>query len=131
MLVTVRGRTERMWWGTAVESPDPAAAAKFYESLLGWRVVHPEPGTTVLQPPQDGVFVVFQLAEDYVRPVWPPVPGQQRTMMHLDVQVDDLDDAVADAESLGAVVADTQAQANVRVMLDPDGRPFCLRQEND
>ena len=52
--------------------------------------------------------MVFQLAEDYVRPLWPPVTGQPRTMMHLDVQVDDLDAAVADAESLGAELAEIQ-----------------------
>ena len=50
--------------------------------------------------------MVLQLAEDYVRPVWPPVTGHQRTMMHLDVQIDDLDAAVADAESLGAELAE-------------------------
>lgn len=49
--------------------------------------------------------------------------------MHLDVQVDDLDAAVADAESLGAELAQTQPQANVRVMLDPDGHPYCLCRE--
>jgi hypothetical protein len=79
--------------------------------------------------------MVFQLAEDYVRPLWPPVTGKQRTMMHLDVQVDDLDAAaaaaVADAESLGAELAEVQPQANVRVMFDPDGHPFCLCREID
>ena len=73
----------------------------------------------------------LQLAEDYVRPVWPPVTGHQRTMMHLDVQVDDLDAAVADAESLGAELAEIQPHANVRVMFDPDGHPFCLCREID
>jgi catechol 2,3-dioxygenase-like lactoylglutathione lyase family enzyme len=126
----MRGRAGNMWWGTAVESPDPAAAAAFYSKLLDWPVVHQDPGTSVLSPPQESVFVVFQLADDYVRPAWPPVVGQQRTMMHLDVQVDDLDAAVADAERLGAELAKTQPQANVRVMFDPDGRPFCLCQES-
>jgi hypothetical protein len=41
-------------------------------------------------------------------------------MMHLDVQVDDLDGAVADAASLGAELAEIQPQANMRVMFDPD-----------
>jgi catechol 2,3-dioxygenase-like lactoylglutathione lyase family enzyme len=127
----VRGRLGHMWWGTAMESPDPAALAAFYSRLLDWPVVHQEPGTSVLKPPQESVFMVLQLAEDYVRPVWPPVTGHQRTMMHLDVQVDDLDAAVADAESLGAELAEIQPQANVRVMFDPDGHPFCLCREID
>src|SRR5580700_2902703 len=92
------------WWGPAIEAPDPAALARFYSELLEWPVVHTEPGTAVIKPPQDGVFMVFQLAEDYVAPVWPPAGGQQRTMMHLDVQVEDLDAAAADAVALGAQV---------------------------
>jgi predicted enzyme related to lactoylglutathione lyase len=119
------------WWGTAIEAPDPAALARFYSELLEWPVVHTEPGTAVIKPPQDGVFMVFQLAEDYVAPVLPPAGGQQRTMMHLDVQVEDLDAAAADAVALGAQVADFQPQGNVRVLLDPAGRPFCLCRDDD
>lgn len=130
MFAKVRGRAAQMCWGTAMETPDPAAAAVFYSSLLRWSVVHQEPGTSVLKPPQESVFMVFQLAEAYVRPTWPPVAGQQRPMMHLDIQVGDLDAAVADAESLGAELADIQPRPNVRVMFDPDGHPFCLCQED-
>jgi hypothetical protein len=46
--------------------------------------------------------------------------------MHVDVEVDDLEAAVADAIELGATAADFQPQDNVRVMLDPAGHPFCL-----
>jgi catechol 2,3-dioxygenase-like lactoylglutathione lyase family enzyme len=122
----MRGRSKGMWWGTAIEAPDPAALAAFYSRLLDWPVLHEEPGTAIVKPPQDAVFMVFQLAEDYVPPVWPPVPGGQRTMMHLDVQVADLDAAVADAMALGARAAEFQPHDNVRVLLDPAGHPFCL-----
>ncbi len=64
-----------MWWGAAIEAPDPLALATFYSSLLEWPIVHHEPGTAVMQPPQEGVFIVFQQADDYVAPVWPPLPG--------------------------------------------------------
>jgi hypothetical protein len=47
-------------------------------------------------------------------------------MMHLDFQVDDLDEAVSEAVGLGATLADDQFQDNVRVLLDPAGHPFCL-----
>jgi hypothetical protein len=40
--------------------------------------------------------------------------------------VGDLDSAVAEAVALGASVADTQPQDNVRVLRDPAGHPFCL-----
>jgi hypothetical protein len=118
-----------MWWGTAIESPDPAALGSFYSKLLDWPVVHEEPGTSVVKPPQESVFMVFQVAGDYVRPVWPPVAGEQRTMMHLDIEVEDLDLAVADAVALGAELAESQPQDNVRVLLDPAGHPFCLCRE--
>jgi catechol 2,3-dioxygenase-like lactoylglutathione lyase family enzyme len=122
----MRSRSTGMWWGTAIEAPDPAALAAFYSELLGWPVVHQEPGTAIIRPPQDSVYLVFQLAEDYVPPVWPAPPGEQRTMMHLDIQVADLGAAAADAVALGARVADFQPQDNVRVLLDPAGHPFCL-----
>ena len=115
-----------MWWGTAVEAPDPGVLAAFYSRLLDWPVVHQEPGTAIIKPSQDSVYMVFQLAEGYVPPTWPAGPGEQRTMMHLDIQVDDLDAATADAVALGARVAEFQPQANVRVLLDPAGHPFCL-----
>ena len=122
----MRGRAKQMWWGMAIEAPDSAALAAFYSELLDWPVVHQEPGTSVVKPPQESVFMVFQVAEGFVPPVWPPGRGDQRTMMHLDIEVDDLDAAVADAVSLGARVAEFQPQGNVRVLFDPAGHPFCL-----
>jgi catechol 2,3-dioxygenase-like lactoylglutathione lyase family enzyme len=115
-----------MWWGTAIEARDPGALAAFYSKLLDWPVVHKEPSTVIVKPPQDSVFMVFQLAEDYAPPVWLAAPGEQRTMMHLDIQVADLHTAVAGAVALGARVAEFQPQDNVRVLLDPAGHPFCL-----
>src|SRR5690606_78095 len=105
----------------------PGALARFYSELLGWPVVEEEPGTTVLAAGGDGgVFVVFQEATGYEAPVWPPVDGRQRPMMHFDFQVGDLDSAVAEAVALGASVAAHQPRDNVRVMFDPAGHPFCL-----
>jgi hypothetical protein len=46
--------------------------------------------------------------------------------MHLDVEVDDLDQAVRHAVEAGAELAGYQPQLTVRVMLDPAGHPFCL-----
>ena len=122
----MRARTNGMWWGVAIEAPDPAALARFYSELLGWPVGHEEPGTTVLATPHAGSFLVFQQANGYRPPVWPPVDGEQRPMMHLDVQVGELDAAVAEAVALGASVSAHQPQENVRVLLDPAGHPFCL-----
>jgi predicted enzyme related to lactoylglutathione lyase len=120
-----------MWWGAAIEAPDPGALARFYAELLGWTVGHEEPGTAIVAAAPQGPFLVFQQANGYERPVWPPVDGRQRPMMHLDFQVGDLESAVEDAVTLGATPADEQPNANVRVMLDPAGHPFCLCREID
>jgi hypothetical protein len=120
-----------MWWGNAIEAPNPRDLANFYSQLLDWPVVHEEPGTVVLSASAGLTFVVFHEARDYQPPVWPPRPGEQRPMMHFDFQVDDLDSATADAISLGATVADYQPQKNVRVLFDPVGHPFCLCLDQD
>lgn len=122
----MRSRTTGMWWGTAIEAPDPGALARFYSELLGWTIGHEEPGTTILAAPEGSIYVVFQQATGYQAPMWPPVDGRQRPMMHLDFQVGDLDSAVAEAVALGASVAAYQPQDNVRVLFDPAGHPFCL-----
>ena len=127
----MRSRTDGMWWGTAVEAPDPAALARFYSELLGWPIGHEEPGTSILAGPQGSNFLVFQQANDYRAPAWPPVDGEQRPMMHMDFQVGDLDSAVDEAVALGASLAAHQPQENVRVMLDPAGHPFCLCLDED
>jgi predicted enzyme related to lactoylglutathione lyase len=115
-----------MWWGTAVEAPDPAALARFYSGLLGWPICHEQPGTSVVAAPQGATYLVFQEAAGYSPPTWPPAGGDQRPMMHYDLQVANLEVAVADAVGLGATLADHQPNETVRVMLDPAGHPFCL-----
>ncbi len=46
--------------------------------------------------------------------------------IHLDIEVDDLDAATTYAETLGAHQAEFQPQSDVRVLIDPDGHPFCF-----
>lgn len=52
-------------------------------------------------------------------------------MMHLDIQVEDLDTAAADTVALGARAAGFQPQNNVRTLLDPAGHPFCLCRDDE
>ena len=56
----------------------------------------------------------------------PSTTGNQQMMMHLDIEVDDLDAAGAEAIEAGATLAEFQPQQHVRVYLDPAGHPFCL-----
>jgi len=122
----MRSRMGGMWWGTAIEAPDPGALAHFYSELLDWPIGHEEPGTAILAAPEGSIYIVFQQATDYQAPIWPPAAGEQRPMMHFDFQVGDLDSAVAEALALGATLAEHQPQNNVRVLFDPAGHPFCL-----
>ena len=111
--------------------PTPSALARFYSDLLGWPIVHEEPGTAILAAPQGQSTSSSSRLTATVPPVWPPVDGSQRPMMHFDFQVGDLDSAVAEAVELGATLATSQPQENVRVLLDPAGHPFCLVLDQD
>lgn len=114
------------WWGTVLDSPDPPALARFYANLLEWELKTDEPGWATVKAPDAKVYLGFHGNDRYARPVWPSVEGEQQQMLHLDFGVDDLAGAVERAIGLGATVADFQPQDDVRVMLDPDGHPFCL-----
>ena len=114
------------WWGPVLQTPDPAALARFYADLLDWEVMTEEPTWWVIGPGEGVCTLGFQKEEGYLRPVWPSRPGEQQMMMHLDFEVQDLEAAAAQAVARGAVLHDFQPQDDVRVFLDPDGHPFCL-----
>jgi hypothetical protein len=111
---------------TVLDSKNPKNLASFYEELLGWRRVEDEPEWVRLRSIDDAQGLSFQLDQSYAPPQWPSAPDGQRMMSHLDIAVDDLQTAVAQALALGAREATRQPQNHVRVMLDPAGHPFCL-----
>jgi catechol 2,3-dioxygenase-like lactoylglutathione lyase family enzyme len=111
---------------TVLGAPDPPALGAFYARLLGWTVVKTSPEWVMVRPPTGGTGLSFQLEEGYVAPVWPTAPGAQQMMLHLDIAVENLEEAVAWAVGAGATLADFQPQEHVRVLLDPAGHPFCL-----
>ena len=112
--------------GVVLDSADARELADFYVRLLGWVRETDEHGWVTLVAPEGGAGLSFQLEPAYVRPTWPTADGAQQMMSHLDIEVDDLDFAVAHAVAAGATVAGFQPQDHVRVCLDPDGHPFCL-----
>jgi catechol 2,3-dioxygenase-like lactoylglutathione lyase family enzyme len=112
--------------GIVLDSPDARALAAFYRRLLGWAVEKDEPGWVQLGAPGGGPGLSFQTEPAYVRPTWPSGPDNQQMMIHLDIEVDDLDAAGAHAVAAGADLAEYQPQDRVRVYLDPAGHPFCL-----
>ena len=117
----------RMRLSTVVlDAPDASELADFYRRLLGWGIKVDEGDWVLLERPDGGTSLSFQTEPFYVRPVWPGVEGEQLMMLHLDIEVDDLDVAGAHAVAQGAVLAEFQPQDDVRVYLDPAGHPFCL-----
>ena len=121
--------------GPTLDAADPIALAEFYERLLGWPIVRregPRPGNpptdgwAMLRAPSGTMKLEVQWDPHYRPPVWPSSAGSPTMMMHLDIGVADLGRGVEWAISQGARVADHQPQDDVRVMLDPEGHPFCL-----
>ncbi|MGJ6979167.1 VOC family protein [Aestuariimicrobium soli] len=111
-----------------IDTPDAAKSATFYAELTGGEVTGNYPEYGVASAAVFGQTFNFQGVADYTRPEWPDQAHPQQ--FHLDFRVDDLDAAVAHATSLGATEAEHQPAAELggswRVMLDPDGHPFCL-----
>ncbi|WP_176737281.1 VOC family protein [Micromonospora citrea] len=106
-----------------IDCPDPRALADFYSELLGLPL---DPGAS-----DDGWVVLagsghrlaFQRALDLRPPSWPdPARPQQ---FHLDVQVEDVEEAEKRALALGARRLPGQGDG-FRVYADPAGHPFCL-----
>lgn len=114
-----------------LDAPNALALAGFYERLLGWPIAEHDAEEAAIAVPGTSSYLAFQTEPDYVAPVWPAAGDRQQMMMHLDIAVDNLDTAVADAVQLGATVAEFQPQEDVRVLLDPAGHPFCLYLDPD
>ena len=109
-----------------IDCADAHVMADFYGRLLGWEVTLSEPNWALMRDPAGGTGLSFQAESGYREPTWPERPNGQDKMLHLDIEVDDLDAAVEHAVASGARLAEHQPQARVRVMLDPAGHPFCL-----
>lgn len=119
-------RSPHDYLGTVLGAPDPRGLARFYAEVLDWQLHSDEEGWATIAPAQAHVYLGFQLEEGHVPPVWPAGSGDQQMQMHLDIEVTDLDAAVAAAVRLGGTVAAHQPQDEVRVIIDPAGHPFCL-----
>jgi catechol 2,3-dioxygenase-like lactoylglutathione lyase family enzyme len=107
-----------------LDTDDPPRLAEFYTELLGWEIEKTEDDWITIGG-DSSTKIAFQLAMNHKPPTWPDnaVPQQ----FHLDLQVEDLDEAVAYAESIGARRAEGGDHApDFIVFLDPSGHPFCL-----
>jgi catechol 2,3-dioxygenase-like lactoylglutathione lyase family enzyme len=106
--------------------------ARFYEGLLGFQIRDLGPGGRWAQlfDPDGGVHLNIQGEEWYEPPTWPEQPGELTKMLHFEVEVDDLERAVARAVELGGREAPwqppTRDRDRIRIVLDPAGHPLCL-----
>jgi len=107
---------------TVLDCPDPAALAAFYGSMLDWSVTHREGWSEARA--DYGQCLSFQHVEGYRAPQWPGQDAPQQ--LHLDLVVDDLDEAERVVVALGATRHEHQPGETFRVFLDPAGHPFCL-----
>ncbi len=123
---------EIRWVGIAIDCEWAGPMARFYEGLLGFEIRDLGPGGRWAQlfDPHGGVHINIQGAHWYEPPTWPEEPGELTKMFHFEVQVDDLEAAVARALELGGREAPWQPpdrnRERLRVMLDPAGHPLCL-----
>ncbi len=111
---------------TTLSTRDARRLASFYEALLGWRRTADEPGWVVIAGDDTTHRIAFHEDVAHEPPEWPSRAGGQQMQVHLELGTDDVGAAVAHAIECGARLAEVQPQEQVRVMLDPDGHPFCL-----
>lgn len=114
------------WWGVVLDAADGRALLEFYSQLLGVPMHNADESGGALDFGEGVAYLSCQTNPTYVRPVWPAPAGGQQMQLHLDFEVSDLEASVADALSLGAELPQFQPQDKVRVLLDPEGHPFCL-----
>jgi predicted enzyme related to lactoylglutathione lyase len=101
------------------------AESSFWARLLGGKVDAEDDWHMVLVNGEPKVGV--QLAPNHVPPEWPDGTPQQ---IHLDLWVDDFEEAHTEVMSAGArllqAAASTESADDFQVYADPAGHPFCL-----
>ncbi|MFE5405860.1 VOC family protein [Streptomyces sp. NPDC056580] len=105
-----------------LDCPDPQALAGFYAEVLGGSVEGEGEWVDLKVP--GGQALAFQRAPGHVPPRWPAADASQQ--FHLDLVVEDLDDAEKGVLALGAKPLAAEPGGTFRVYADPAGHPFCL-----
>ncbi|MFC7490057.1 MULTISPECIES: VOC family protein [unclassified Knoellia] len=112
------------WSGVTVDCVDVELVATFWSALLCL-----ERG-----PSQDGWVYLGRRDDAGPRLVFQPVdePKRGKVRLHLDVEVDDIDEAMTEVARLGGSTTgerhDYPGAGVVVVMADPEGHEFCLTQ---
>ncbi|MFI6691209.1 VOC family protein [Streptomyces sp. NPDC050433] len=111
----------------ALDCPDPAALAEFYQGVLGGGISRDSEEWWELREP-GGTRIAFQLAPGHRAPDWPRADANSQ-QAHLDFDVTDMEAAQEKVLALGATALDLDDQGGkrgFRVYADPAGHPFCL-----
>lgn len=109
----------------SIDCADPAALADFYAQLLALPRVIERADNSLVALSAGSVMITLMRVDEHRPPTWPD--PERPKQMHLDVSVTDLPGAVERAVALGAREGAHQAMPDrFRVMLDPEGHPFCL-----
>ncbi len=107
----------------SIDCADPLPLAEFWAAMLGGEIRFTTEETVDVRT--EWVWISAMTVDGYTPPTWPS--GEIPKQIHLDLAVDDLDAAVAEAETLGARVSSVQPAPNHwRVLVDPAGHPFCV-----
>jgi predicted enzyme related to lactoylglutathione lyase len=109
--------------GVTIDCVDPQRVARFWSTVLGRE----------LGPSRDGWVYLGHRGDPQPRLVFQPVPEPKagKVRIHLDVTVDDIDEAIDLVTSLGGRTTGERHDYDegvVVVMADPEGHEFCLVQ---
>ncbi|QGN47620.1 VOC family protein [Micromonospora sp. WMMD558] len=109
------------WSGVTIDCLDPERVARFWSALLGRA-----PG-----PSQEGWVYLGERGDLQPRLVFQPVPEPRtgKVRIHLDVSVDDIDEAIRSVIDLGGRFTGERHDYDegvVVVMADPEDHEFCL-----
>lgn len=115
-----------VWSGVTIDCLDPERVARFFSALLGR-----EPG-----PSEQGWVYLGERGDPQPRLVFQPVPEPPsgKVRIHLDISVDDIDEAMTTVVDLGGRFTGERhdhEEGVVAVMADPEGHQFCLVQYVD
>jgi hypothetical protein len=106
----------------ALDCPNATALAAFYADITGGKVTFAEEDWATVKWPHGRLD--FQTAPGYTPPTWPDEVSSMK--MHLDFDVDSLEEAGARVIAAGATKFDFQPGTTFQVYADPAGHPFCL-----
>jgi catechol 2,3-dioxygenase-like lactoylglutathione lyase family enzyme len=107
-----------------LDARDPHELARFYAELLGARLETEEENWITIVD-ETGRKLSFQTSPQHQPPRFPDPAGSQQS--HLDIRVDDVDEAERHVLDIGATrVPDAHEDNTFRVFRDPAGHTFCL-----